>query len=660
MRRLALAAALGCGAATLGCGAAQTPPAPRACAIDGAAPDSVGRIDCERDFALLAVARDDAVFAHTLTLNVLIDREDGSRLYFIHTGRFGLHYDFAVEYLDRPGLTPVGTHAEFNALNYARPGRRFVLAQAVKYEDQDLLTVQLAAGDNAPADMIADLISRVAEAMFDGDRLYFRPVSVEQEARAAELPGAVRVVSTDAVFSGQAYQPLNAGAGYGTLRFLRATQLGATPPAPTDVVVLDRVPNDIPTVGGIVTAEFQTPLSHVNVLARGRGTPNMALRGAFDDAELRALEGTLVRLDVAPQEFSVEPASLDDAQAWWDAIRPAEPLVPTADLSVDDLVDLAGDVAGAQPPGLDAAAYAGAKAANYAQLAAIEGVPTPGEAFAIPFSWYARHVAAAGLGADIDAVAKDYAAGDLAGEDLERALFAIRWAIFTAPMDAGDLARLVDRLRAGFGDARVRFRSSTNVEDLEEFSGAGLYTSVGASLEEGEGAIAAAVRTVWASAWNPSAFVERDFYRVDHRAVMMGVLANRAYPDERANGVALTINEFSERRPGFYINAQDGDVLVTNPTGLAVPEQLLYYTWYEEPQIEVIARSNLTGGAPVLDVETVDRLGTALEAVHARFRELYDPERRQREFAVDVEFKVDADGNLVLKQARPLKRAGEM
>ena len=49
------------------------------------------------------------------------------------------------------------------------------------------------------------------------------------------------------------------------------------------MLITDDVPNDVPLVGGLITEAFQTPLSHVSVLSRNRGTPNMALRDARED-----------------------------------------------------------------------------------------------------------------------------------------------------------------------------------------------------------------------------------------------------------------------------------------------------------------------------------------------------------------------------------------
>ena len=64
---------------------------------------------------------------------------------------------------------------------------------------------------------------------------------------------------------------------------MKAAELETTYVGFRDIVVLDAMPNDISVVAGIITEEFQTPLSHINVLARNRGTPNMGLRNAIDE-----------------------------------------------------------------------------------------------------------------------------------------------------------------------------------------------------------------------------------------------------------------------------------------------------------------------------------------------------------------------------------------
>ncbi len=623
---------------------------------EGLSPDWIRVIRCESDRSLLVSEREDAIFSHTRTLNWIIDTEDDNRLYFVNTKQFELHYFFADAYLNLPGRTPVGTHGEFNLLNYRRENRRFILGKVIEYADQDILTLEFSAGDTASAQMIVFAFGRVKADLHRGESLLYRPVSNDQEQMLPEISQSIPVIRTEEVFLGQSYQPLNPVEGYGRLQFRKTSQLAGQPVGPTDIVVLDRVPNDISLVSGIITGEFQTPLSHVNLLSKNRGTPNMALRGAFEDVELRELEGQLVRLRVTPQSFTIEKASLSDSQNYWDSMRPEGALIPTLDLTVDALVPV---------DSLHIGDYksVGAKAANMGEMAQIADleIPLPDQAFAIPFAFYKRHLQENGLDEAIESLLQDVESGGLEAQELRARLFDLRWRIFRAPMNSEDLATLSAAIETRWSqDTGLRFRSSTNVEDLEEFSGAGLYTSAGASLDEGADKIADAVRVVWASAWNEQAFVEREFYRVAHRLVCMGILVHPAFEKELANGVAVTINEFAQNRPAFYINSQVGEISVTNPTGQAIAEQILYYTWYEEPEYEVITRSSLLrdrtdwpGGLGVLTEAELQQLADLLERIHNHFRPLYPP---REDFAMDVEFKLGPGRTLFIKQARPLAR----
>lgn len=627
------------------------------CHIDpGEDPVAVRRLGCEADRALMSTSRDDSVFARTRAVNIIIDREDDDRIYFIDPDKYLLHYNFASDFLDVPGRTPVGSLAEFNILNYRRENRRFLLGKLVEYVDQEIFTFELAAGDSAGPDLIVFGFDKVAGATDIGDLLRYRPVSADQEELLPALWNRIPIIRTDEVFRNQVYQPLNPGVGYGVLRFRETATLGGQPVSPTDLVVLDRVPNEVSMVAGIITAEFQTPLAHVGVLAKTRGTPNMALRDAWTDARLRPLEGKLVRLEVGPQEFTIAEADPVEAQAYWDSLRPEQIQVPQHDSLTTPMFDVTLVTVGES-------VRIGAKAANLGELYRImtpggARIPTPERPFAIPFAHYAAHLAAAGVQPQIDALLADQAAGTLAPAELERRLFAIRWTLYRTPVDGAlidtVLALAAERWPA---DVKLRVRSSTNVEDLAEFTGAGLYTSSGFRTGDGREAVANAIKTVWASVWNTQAFIERDFYRVDQREVRMGVLVHPAQEDELANGVALTINEFSELRPAHYINTQVGEVSVTNPTGDAVPEQILFYTWYEEPEYEVITRSSLmhwtedwpTENAVLTDAELAE-LSEYLTAVHTRFRTLYPGH------AVDAEWKLMPGRQILIKQARPFKR----
>ena len=81
------------------------------------------------------------------------------------------------------------------------------------------------------------------------------------------------------------------------------------------------------------------------------------------------------------------------------------------------------------------------------------------------------------------------------------------------------------------------------------------------------------------------------------------VLVHPNFDDEAANGVAVTKNPYDPNWPGFYVNVQVGESLVTNPDPDATPDKLLISAIGPEGEYETqhIRRSTLTkDGAPVL------------------------------------------------------------
>jgi hypothetical protein len=208
-----------------------------------------------------------------------------------------------------------------------------------------------------------------------------------------------------------------------------------------------------------------------------------------------------------------------------------------------------------------------------------------------------------------------------------------------------------------------RFRSSSNAEDKEGFSGAGLYESKTGTLDNPEKPIEDAIRKVWASAWNDEAYLEREAYRIDERTMMMGILCHRNFPDERSNGVAITANLYRKGFPGFTVNVQRGEVSVVSPPDSVVCEQAIYTAPGRtnpnnaEVTIDYITYSNINGGKPVLSKSQATSLVQALDAIKSYFyyniSEQEGPEIE--DYALDVEFKFDKNGSLYIKQVRPYR-----
>ena len=119
-----------------------------------------------------------------------------------------------------------------------------------------------------------------------------------------------------------------------------------------------------------------------------------------------------------------------------------------------------------------------------------------------------------------------------------------------APVDATDLATIENAVTAAFGATRMKFRSSTNAEDLAHHTGAGLYESRAGAVGDPLYPVDVALKTVWASVWNVRAFEERDYAGIDHTQVAMAILVAPSFPDELANGVAITANVYDPAEIG--------------------------------------------------------------------------------------------------------------
>ena len=262
------------------------------CLIDpGSDPDFTNQLGCEADFQALSSEPADASIPGATSVKTVIDRADSDALYFQNSKRYCIHWDFAYSHLSGGGLPIVSELSQFNSVEYYSPDRRFLLGAVSYYAGPGAWVYEISPYDTADADMISTAYHKIKENMWLGDTLAFHPTSASVEKVALELPSDIPIVSTDTLYEGVDYQPLNLGTTTGLLTFHTADEVDGQYTAYRELVVLDEVPNDISIVAGIITSQFQTPLAHINVLSVNRGTPNMSLRDASDNAELRALEG---------------------------------------------------------------------------------------------------------------------------------------------------------------------------------------------------------------------------------------------------------------------------------------------------------------------------------------------------------------------------------
>ncbi len=572
-------------------------------------------------------------------------------VYFMQSGNHPLHAPFAFDVLHWRQ-----TLAEFNEETYFTDTRRKNLAGSlVAYgtrqpgsSTNQLLAMEFWPADPVRFDFVKKAVSAISNQMpWATGQLFYHPTGVTQEElakRESAKYAAARIplIFSDELFASLEYSPIYAGTSFGLLRQVSA----GVAPTVRDIVIVPEPPVALGHVAGIVTATAPSPLSHFSLLTRQNRTPSAYLKGALDDPRLKALLGKLVRFEVTGDGLSVREATSAELQQWEDSVRPQEPRFPPRDLTerrIRKLADLGSADSGT----------VGSKAANVAELQKFLPLGMVPDGFAIPYALYDEFMTFNGFYDVVrELIAKPGFASDLAYRAQALSAFQDRM-IHRSTLPAA-LAASLDEVQKAFpAGTRIRCRSSSNNEDLPGFNGAGLYDSF--THRPNEGALANTVKQVWASLWNLRAFDEREFQRIDHFQSAMGVLLHPSFPDESANGVAVTRNVFDPAWPGFYINAQVGEDLVTSPEPGSIPDQLLVSAIGPEGENEVqyIRTSNRTPpGEHVLNDEQVQELINALAAIGVHFRPIYQQEGNPA-FAMEIEFKITSSGRLSIKQARP-------
>ena len=452
----------------------------------------------------------------------------------------------------------------------------------------------------------------------------------------------VDVVLESDVFAEINYIPFHEAEGYGFFKHM--TDLNETPGS-RDIVLYDALPNSLPRVGGIITSVIQTPLSHVNLRAIQDNVPNAYIADPLLNPDIANLLGGYVYYKVENERYEIREASLTEVNNWYEDLRPTEPQIPIRDLSITEIMPL-DDI------GFEMSTAFGAKCSNLATMRSFDlPVGTIPDGFGIPFYYYDEFMQFNNFYQEAQVMIDNPTFQTDLNFRIDR-LRDFRRAIKDAPMPQwmmDDLQAMHDDFPEG---TAVRCRSSTNNEDLPGFSGAGLYTSKTQYLDEGH--ISKSIKQVYASMWNFRAYEERDFYRVDHFVAAMGILCHPSFQEEQSNGVGISIDPIYETEDTFYLNTQVGESLITNPDPNSVPEEILLY---EDPDqgggYLVLRLSNLVNpGELVMDQIYLDQMRDYLSVIHDGFAVLYDVVGAD-DFGIDIEYKVTAQDQLIVKQARP-------
>lgn len=590
-------------------------------------------------FAMLQSDPFNPTFGEVKSVKIVYSILDG-KIYYTNSEKYFIHYDFCASVLGY-----IKGHSAFNQEQYDNnPNRIYILASLNHFTSSDIYTLDFLAADQLDCSQIETVYHKVSETFYLGSSLRFYANSIKWN-NCTNVP----LISSDELYKGQNYQPLNPQENYGYLRKIPENELGTTYLGKHDIVLLNSIPIDISVVSGIITTEFQTPLSHINVLSHNRGTPNMALRDGWTNQKLSNLLDKLVYLKVSLDSFYIREATLPEAQSFWAKKEPQTPQVLKLDTTTTGLVDLTiADV--------NSVSLIGGKAANFAELTNVDvpnygQLPLPEGYFAIPFYYYIQHIKKYGLDTFIDKMLND----SLFQTDIayrKKQLTILHDSIKDSPIDTSLFRMVKERLSTVEKYTTFRFRSSTNAEDIADFNGAGLYESFTGSLSNPDKPIDKAIKKVWASLWDFGAFEEREYFKIDQKTIAMGILVHRSFPSEVANGVVITKNLYNSYNPAITINVQIGEISVVNPDEYYLPDQIIFYNNPYINMIEYINHSNVPGmeGKTVMNEDELKVLKDYCMAIHNHYCRL-----NLECQPMDIEFKVDIVNGIrkvYIKQAR--------
>src|SRR6267142_1652888 len=577
-------------------------------------PRSLPAVKSQAEFDALAVTYDPNTPYALPHVLFVIDRKDQNKIYYVNTKRYAFHKDFV-----NGTYLSLERGREFFENNYLKANRRFILGTIAYQTPLKRWTFEFWEGDLIPADQIKVTADVIKESFFVP--VAYKPNSIHQDDESRKVAGLERVLQSD-ISREQEYQALNVAKGLGRIHVIpkldEHVEIGFN-----EILVLDEVPVQLPPVAGVITSHPSTPLSHINLLAKGWGIPNAYIKNA--QTLLKQYDGWWVELETKRDAYSIKRAGVDELREYQRRLaQRLDVMKPRFNLDETRLLGLS------QQRAKSAIAFGG-KSANLGEVmsARLPGIVVP-NGFTIPFYYYDQFLKANNLDDAIYALLNDqkfvhdpaYRRNKLEG---------LRESIKQGRFDEQLRSQILRRVKREFPGKGLFVRSSSNSEDLPNFSGAGLYTTVPNVKEDQQ--LIDAIKTVWASLWNSEAYEARERAVIDHSKIFMAVLIQEGINSE-SSGVMITADPFDRENQGaIYISAKRG-LGIKVVEGRKVAEQIIYRQ--RANAVQVLSRSDedslmtfdekggvkevaITGERVVLTDDVIRRLVTAASAIKRVF-----------------------------------------
>jgi phosphoenolpyruvate synthase/pyruvate phosphate dikinase len=316
---------------------------------------------------------------------------------------------------------------------------------------------------------------------------------------------------------------------------------------PDGIYVLPETISDLPPLAGIITAGEGNPLSHVQLLARNLGIPNVTVAESLVPA-LQPQDGKVVIMAVSPA--GLVEMDIDSAR-WQKILSKTEqqsdvvirPDLKKLDLSVREFIPMD------QLRASDSGRIVGPKAAKLGEL--YHSFPEKvAKGIAIPFGEFREVVLDKPYKGGkqtvfewmVDQYAKIHALPKNSEQQLETAE-AFRAELYDIILNTKLNKQFRERLHAAFievfgtTELGVFIRSDTNVEDLPGFTGAGLNLTLPNVI--GIDNVMDGITRVWASPFTARAFAWRQSHMESPEHVYPAVLLLHSVANDKS-GVMVT------------------------------------------------------------------------------------------------------------------------
>lgn len=504
----------------------------------------------------------------------VIDRKNKNKIYYVNSQKYRFHQDFAnAQYLT------LKRAEEFFRDVYVNDKRSLIVGTIAWQNPVQKFTFEFWEGDLISADLIKQTYETIKKSFFT--EVSFKPNSIRHEDLSENLN--IPIVTADEISKNQEYLALNTAKTIGRIHVIDklddTVEIGYN-----EILVLNELPLDLPPVAGIIISKPSSPLSHVNLLAKGWNIPNAYIKNANE--LFRKYDSYWFEFETTLTDYKLKPCNTKECL---DKKSETNPIYtkdsfksPPSDLNVIKLAFLS------EMRKKDSIIY-GSKAANLGEvvrLNKLKDFEVP-NGFALPFVYYKQFMEANGFDKIVEELLDN---NDFVHNPSVRRkkLEEFRATIQKGKFDEKLKAEILEKWKTTLGKQPVYVRSSSNAEDTGNFSGAGLYSSVENVTEDGK--IIEAVKTVWASIWNYKAYEARERNFVEHTETYMGVFIQVGVKMDNG-GVMITKDPFDKENKGaVYISSTWGHNIGVTSEKKAIPEQILFTP--KSNSVQVLTRSD--------------------------------------------------------------------